>query len=100
MKTDTRHTHVPTDTEALCDAFLALETRDECWAFLQDLCTPAEVEAFADRWKVARALAQGLSQRAAQEKTGVSIATVTRVARFLNGTFGGYKAVLKRLGMA
>lgn len=91
-----------TETEAfaidLYRALLSLKTPEECEAFLKDLCTPSELDAFIDRWRVAQGLHSGLSQRAVQEQTGVSIATVTRVAQFLNRGFGGYQAVLKRMG--
>ena len=35
---------------ALLDALLSLQTRAEADAFLSDLCTPAELRAFAERW--------------------------------------------------
>ena len=38
------------DRVALYDALLSLKTRDELDAFLNDLCTPAEMRAFAERW--------------------------------------------------
>lgn len=41
---------------ALYDAVLSLKTREETDAFLSDLCTPAELRAFAERWAVARLL--------------------------------------------
>ena len=46
------------DRVALYDALLSLKTRDELDAFLNDLCTPAELRAFAERWAVARLLDQ------------------------------------------
>ena len=44
---------------ALYDALLSLKSRDEVDAFLADLCTPAELRAFAERWEVARLLDAG-----------------------------------------
>ena len=44
---------------ALLDALLSLQTRAEADAFLSDLCTPAELRAFAERWQVARLLDGG-----------------------------------------
>ena len=87
------------DFQALCEAVLQLRTRDECRKFLLDLCTPAEILAFAERWKVARLLDRnGHSYRDLHEKTGISITTIGRVARFLNQEpHQGYRLVLQRL---
>jgi hypothetical protein len=38
----------------LCTVLAALRTPEECRAFLRDLCTPAELQAMADRWTVGR----------------------------------------------
>lgn len=64
--------------------------------FLVDLCTPAELEALADRWSVVPLLAQGLSYRSIHERTGVSVTTIGRVARCLDHGRGGYRAALAR----
>jgi TrpR-related protein YerC/YecD len=86
------------ETQALCAAFLALKTPDEVRRFLVDLCTPAEIRAMTERWHVARLLDQGdLSYRAINEATGVSTATIVRVARFLREEpHQGYRIVLDR----
>ncbi len=78
----------------LCQALLALESVDECRRFLTDLCTPGELTALADRLQVARLIEDGVPYRRIYEKTGVSTATVTRVARALSYGEGGYRAVL------
>lgn len=65
------------------DAFLALRKADDVTRFLLDLCTPAEIAAFRERWGVAQRLDKGQSYREIAESTGVSTTTVTRVARFL-----------------
>ena len=36
----------------LFTAVAALRTSEECRAFFRDLCTPAELQAMADRWAV------------------------------------------------
>src|SRR5262245_29805448 len=81
----------------LYTAILQLKTPQECGAFFRDLCTPAELEAMADRWRAARMLDTGMSYRAIAEETGISVTTVTRVARFLRIGNDGYKTVLERL---
>lgn len=87
------------DRLALYDALLCLETRAETDAFLADLCTPAELRAFAERWAVARLLDQRLqSYREIALEAGASPTTVVRVARFLKDMDNhGYRLVLDRL---
>ena len=82
----------------LCRALAALETVDEMRGFLRDLCTPAEIEAMADRWAVVEPIERGVPYREIHERTGVSVTTIGRVARFLAGGNGGYRAALARLG--
>jgi TrpR-related protein YerC/YecD len=83
----------------LYDALLALQTREEVRDFLADLCTPAEVRAFVERWHVARLLDGGqLSYREIAERAGASTTTVVRVARFLKEMpYRGYRRVIDRL---
>jgi TrpR-related protein YerC/YecD len=80
-------------SEALCQ----VETAEEVRLFLEDLCTPAELESMVDRWRVAQLLEQGLSYREIHELTQVSVTTIGRVARFMEMGSGGYRTVLDRL---
>jgi TrpR-related protein YerC/YecD len=82
----------------LFEAILKLESIAECRNFFVDLCTPAEVEALSDRWEVVRMLMKKESYRTIAEKTGVSLTTIGRVARFLHGPHAGYKSVLIKTG--
>lgn len=84
-------------SRALFRALLALENEAECSRFLEDLCTPAELEALIDRWSVVPLLEDGLPYRRIHDLTGVSVTTIGRVARCLTGATGGYRAVLDRL---
>jgi len=81
----------------LIDAMLALETPAEMRAFLDDLCTPAELEAIADRWRVVPLLQKGVAYREIHERTGVSVTTIGRVARCLDMGAGGYKIAAERV---
>jgi TrpR-related protein YerC/YecD len=99
MKT---HEHLTPRQEALaernlCAAIAALRTTEECQAFLRDLCTPAELQAMADRWAVVDYLKKEIPYREIQRLTGVSITTIGRVARFLVQGHGGYAAAARRL---
>lgn len=83
-----------TAENALCQALLGLTTVAEMRAFLRDLCTPSELEALSDRWRVVPLILEGLPYRSIHERTGVSITTIARVARFLNEGSGGYQAAV------
>lgn len=82
---------------SLSEALLSLETGEEVKQFLEDLCTPAELEAMVDRWRVAQLVDQGYSYRDIRDLTEVSVTTIGRVARFMEQGTGGYRTVLKRL---
>jgi TrpR-related protein YerC/YecD len=84
----------------LCVALAALRTPEEVRAFLKDLCTPAELEAMADRWAVVDPLKRSVPYREIQRLTGVSVTTIGRVARFLTGGHGGYLTARRRLETA
>ena len=82
----------------LFDTIAALKDSEECSRFLYDLCTPKEITDMADRWLVAKLLDEGkLSYRDIHKKTGVSVTTVGRVARFLSQeNYQGYRLMLDR----
>ncbi|HET6602876.1 MAG TPA: YerC/YecD family TrpR-related protein [Xanthomonadaceae bacterium] len=85
--------------DQLCHALLQCERVSELRAFLQDLCTPAELEALSDRWRVVPMLVQGVPYREIHERTAVSVTTIGRVARCLGHGAGGYRRVAGRLGL-
>jgi TrpR-related protein YerC/YecD len=84
--------------DELIDAMRSLRDAGELRAFLEDLCTPAELEAMSDRWKVVPLLAEGVPYREIHERTLVSVTTIGRVARTLERGAGGYAAALRRRG--
>ncbi|MFT3756625.1 MAG: YerC/YecD family TrpR-related protein [Pseudoxanthomonas sp.] len=81
---------------ALARVLAALSRPEDVQAFLEDLCTPAELEAMADRWRVVPLLAQGVPYREIHDQTQVSVTTIGRVARTLERGTGGYAAALGR----
>lgn len=82
--------------EALARALAALASVADVRAFLEDLCTPAELESMSDRWKVVPLLLRGLPYREIHDRTLVSITTIGRVARTLERGAGGYAAAVRR----
>jgi TrpR-related protein YerC/YecD len=83
--------------DELCDALLALRSRDEVASFLRDICTLHELESLSHRWQAARMLDQGTSYARIASELGASTATVTRVAHWLRHGEGGYRLVLDRI---
>lgn len=83
----------------LFEALLLIKSTAEMDVFFKDLCTPQEIRALAERWRVCRLLNAGsLSYREINNLTGASLATIGRVARFLKEEpHRGYQLVLKRL---
>ena len=87
---------VSASLQALSRALATLSRPEDVRAFLEDLCTPAELEAMADRWRVVPLLLKGVPYREIHELTQVSVTTIGRVARTLDGGRGGYAAALRR----
>ncbi len=83
----------------LFDAILHLKNAKECEKFFADLCTYQEIKALKERWKICQILEKGeFSYREIHKKTGVSLVTIGRIARFLKqDSHGGYRLVLQRI---
>ena len=84
-------------TDRLCDALLSLRTREECYQFLDDLCTIKEVLDISQRLSVAMLLDQKASYNTISQKTGASTATISRVSRCYEYGSGGYKMMIEKL---
>jgi TrpR-related protein YerC/YecD len=82
---------------ALFSAILTQRSMEECRAFFRDLCTPAELQALADRWAVVGLLQDGLPYREIHKLTGVSVTTIGRVARYFASGNGGYQLAAERM---
>lgn len=82
----------------LYKAVLSLKNEDECRAFFDDLCTPQELNAIAQRLQVAGMLTDGAVYNKIVEETGASTATISRVNKTLNyQAAGGYQIVFERI---
>lgn len=77
----------------------ALDSDAQVQAFLEDLCTPAELEAMTDRWRVVPLLLEGVPYREIHDRTLVSVTTIGRVARTLERGSGGYAAAAQKRGL-
>jgi TrpR-related protein YerC/YecD len=87
------------DLEELYRALACLQTPEEAVLLLEDLCTPTEISALAQRIRVARLLDRGEPYLRIVGSTGVSSSTVSRVNRCLS--YGrGYRLVFDRLDAA
>ena len=86
--------------DALFDAILSLESREECYAFFEDLCTVSELKEMARRMQAARMLRNNCVYTDIAARTGLSTATISRVNRCLKYGNDGYNKVLDRLDAA
>jgi TrpR-related protein YerC/YecD len=86
------------EVEDLLRAILSLESEDEAYDLLQDLCTVREIQDMGQRLHVAWLLASGEHYTGIQDATGASATTIARVSKSLNYGADGYKRVLDRLG--
>lgn len=83
---------------SLAEAIASLRDMNEANRFLADICTPAEIKALSERWRVCQLLHNtDLSYRQIHTRTGASLTTIGRVARFLREeNNGGYTKILDK----
>ena len=87
------------DMDFLYRGILALQTREECYAFFEDICTIKELQSLYQRFRVACLLDSGSNYLEVSDTTGASSATISRVNRCLN--YGsGYRMALDNLKKA
>ena len=84
-------------TDALFDAILSLEDRDECYQFFEDLCTVKEVADMAQRLEAAKLLLAGKTYEQIVRSAEISTATISRINRCIQYGSGGYQAIIERL---
>ena len=83
--------------ERLYQAILNIETKEECEAFFEDICTIKELQDLAQRLDTAVLLEKGVNYQNISKEVGVSSATISRVNRCLQYGKGGYEAAIKKL---
>ena len=88
----------PSALDELYEAILCLETKEECSAFFDDLCTVLELQTISQRLQVAKMLRDHHVYSDIVNVTGASTATISRVNRSLNyQSKNGYDIVFNRL---
>lgn len=88
---------VTQELDRLFDGILKLKTREECYAFFEDLCTMNELLSMAQRLEVAQMLVEHRTYIDIADQTGASTATISRINRTLNYGNDGYELVLERM---
>ena len=78
----------------LFELFPQLKTEGEAESFLRDILTTYELEQVAERWQIVKRLSEGKSQRRVKEELGVSIDKVTRGAKAIKDSKGGFNLFL------
>ena len=66
---------------ALYELLLKLDSKEECAALFEDLCTRKEVENMAERAYAAKLLMEGKTYNQVIAETNISSATLSRVSR-------------------
>lgn len=85
------------DMDYLFRGILTLKSAEECYAFFEDVCTIKELQAMAQRFRVAAQLNDSKNYIEIQADTGASSATISRVNKCLLYGSGGYSTALQRL---
>lgn len=86
--------------DRLFQTILNLKSKEECYAYFEDLCTIKEIQDMAQRLDTAILLSEGISYQKITQKVGISTATIGRVSKCLNYGSGGYRTAIERLKIA
>lgn len=84
-------------SDRLAQVLANLSTAEECYRFLEDLCTIKEIMDMSQRLEVAILLKNGTNYQEINRKTGVSTATISRVNKCLSYGSGGYDDAIRSL---
>ena len=83
--------------DALFDAILSLETREECYDFFEDLCTVKEISDMAQRLEAAKLLLDGSTYEQIVKTVEISTATISRINRCIQYGTGGYRQTVEKV---
>ena len=85
------------ECDDLFDAILALENKDECYRFFDDIMTIKEIQSISQRWQVAKLLEEGKTYTEIAKLTNASTATISRINKCIMYGADGYTTVLKKI---
>jgi TrpR family trp operon transcriptional repressor len=71
------------DFQELAIALSKMSSPKEISQFLNEICSPAECQSIALRWRLMKLLSLGETQRAIASKLHISLCKITRGARYL-----------------
>ena len=83
--------------DALFDAILSLETREECYDFFEELCTVKEISDMAQRLEAAKLLLDGSTYEQIVKTVEISTATISRINRCIQYGTGGYRQTIEKV---
>ena len=83
--------------DALFDAILSLETREECYDFFEDLCTVKEISDMAQRLEAAKLLLDGSTYEQIVKTVEISTAAISRINRCIQYGTGGYRQTIEKV---
>ena len=83
--------------DALFDAILSLETREECYDFFEDLCTVKEISDMAQRLEAAKLLLDGSTYEQIVKTVEISTATISHINRCIQYGTGGYRQTIEKV---
>ena len=83
--------------DALFDAIISLETREECYDFFEDLCTVKEISDMAQRLEAAKLLLDGSTYEQIVKTVEISTATISRINRCIQYGTGGYRQTIEKV---
>jgi TrpR-related protein YerC/YecD len=82
--------------DELYEAFIKLETKEECEKFLSDLCTRTELVSMSQRLKAAKMLLEGKTYGEVTETTAISSGTLAKVSKCVRYGDGGYESIINK----
>ena len=84
-------------TDALFDAILSLETREECYNFFEDLCTVKEISDMAQRLEAAKLLLGGSTYDQIVKAVEIMPPSHRRTTRAIQYGSGGYRDTIEKV---
>jgi TrpR-related protein YerC/YecD len=86
------------DVDEVLMALVYIDNLKNMQNFADDIFTTRELETIAMRWKAVRMLRAGIVYTKIVDATGMSSATVARLAKLMNRRVGGFNAMLEQMG--